>query len=600
MNKLNIDFISLLPYVIDAYSHVYGDEYRSTISKKINHTIIISYNDYEGIRDYAFYLDKCKSRELSIRFLEEIGITDIKYDKDNYNKPFDRQTEEILDCLIDSSLGFSEVTDYWSPLLAFDSNNNSDPKRLLLNRIKIINFLLGSDHEKITEDDIDSFIETEEFSQLLGKIKEYKTVYEKLLDEYKEWKKQLDPYKKYAKDEEERKKGILQERKDYFFMEILYKLPTAVRESISGKGYEEKKEIILGSCEISSKFDFESFSSQNMEELKSPDVNHWKKYWIVYSQSNYLKRLGVTFPDEKMLECATEEDVANYLSFLNQDDVKKFIPSEDTISYISSTRERMYELALIEYYTTRKDFLDIFKVFPNTEDNLRFVYHQIKDKNVCVNNYDDLLSIMFYTVRLNDGGLLFNNFLHECGHVIDGARAKSGFERLDNECIDRNPYDSNFRKYEKFNETLTDMFTLEALDFLHSQGIYLIEQKELTKLDTSNVNTAAITKELLQPLLQKYRNYVIKAKINSDPQELIKYIGEDNFEDLVDAVNKVDLLSRNGVLYDIDKNPEDPMVIDYFGQVERVKQIYTNIDNYYTSNFGGLPSDDFGSTPKTR
>ena len=39
MDKLNIDFKSLLPYVIDAFSSVYGDEYRSIISKKINNSI---------------------------------------------------------------------------------------------------------------------------------------------------------------------------------------------------------------------------------------------------------------------------------------------------------------------------------------------------------------------------------------------------------------------------------------------------------------------------------------------------------------------------------------------------------------------------------
>ena len=53
---------------------------------------------------------------------------------------------------------------------------------------------------------------------------------------------------------------------------------------------------------------------------------------------------------------------------------------------------------------------------------------------------------------------------------------------------------------------------------------------------------------------------------------------EDNFEELVDAVNKVDYLSRNGVMPKIDKSPEDAMVIEYFEQIERVKQIYNNID----------------------
>ena len=70
MDKLNIDFKSLLPYVIDAFSSVYGEEYRSIISKKINNCIILSYHDVEGLNDYVSYLKRCKGRELSIRFLE--------------------------------------------------------------------------------------------------------------------------------------------------------------------------------------------------------------------------------------------------------------------------------------------------------------------------------------------------------------------------------------------------------------------------------------------------------------------------------------------------------------------------------------------------
>ena len=123
MDKLNIDFKSLLPYVIDAFSVVYGEEYRSIISKKLSNSIIVSYQDVEGLSDYVLYLKRCKSRELSIRFLDEIGIDVQKYKKDNYTETFDNKIESILNCLIDSCFCFSKDSYFWSPLLAFDSNN---------------------------------------------------------------------------------------------------------------------------------------------------------------------------------------------------------------------------------------------------------------------------------------------------------------------------------------------------------------------------------------------------------------------------------------------------------------------------------------------
>lgn len=610
MDKLNIDFNSLLPYVIDAFSSVYGNEYRSIISQKIKNTVIVSYHDLEGLNDYVSYLKRCKAREFSIRFLDEIGIDVKKHKKSNYTEPLDSDVQKILDCLIGAGFGFSSkaVVDYWSPLRAFNSNNKTDSKRLLENRIKIINYLLGNEQEKITKESFESFAETKEFSELLKKINEFNIVYEKLLSEYNYWANQLEPYEKYVEDEKKRKEDILQKKKNELFREIFNQLPLSIKVSISNKTFEEQLETILGSMDISAKSIIESFRYEQMEKLKSSDVDPWDKFLIVFWQSNYLKKLGITIPNENMLKCDSEENIANYLSFLNQDDIRKYLPSDELISYTLSTREKKYEEALREYYTTRKDFTDAMKVFGNNPSNLEHIYNQIKNKRVCImgqggtNDKNEFISIMFYTIRISDGGLLFHSFMHEYGHVIDQSQRGCGFEFFDDygENPRKNPYDNAFRKYEKFNETLNDMFAIEAIRILQDQGIYLLEPEEFTSLDTSNYNTASITKSLLQPLLQKFRHQVIKAKINSEPEELIKYIGEDNFEELVDALNKVDYLSRNGVVPKIDKSPEDAMVIEYFEQGERVKQIYINIDSYYANKFGNFPTDGFEGTIKKR
>ena len=202
----------------------------------------------------------------------------------------------------------------------------------------------------------------------------------------------------------------------------------------------------------------------------------------------------------------------------------------------------------------------------------------------------------WFTISINISSNIFEN-----GHVIDQTQKGTGFESFDDVGDnERNPYDNTFRKYEKFNETQNDIFTQEAVKILQDQGIYLIEPKEFTKLDYSNRNTPAITKKLLQPLVQKFRQHIIRAKINTNPEELIMYIGENNFEELVDTVNKVDYLLRNGVKFKMDKFPEDAMVKEYFQQIERAKQIYINIDNYYANKFGNLQTDGFEETTKKR
>lgn len=280
----------------------------------------------------------------------------------------------------------------------------------------------------------------------------------------------------------------------------------------------------------------------------------------------------------------------------HQDNVR--IGFLELINYISTIREEKYEEAMKEYYTTRKDFMNAIKMFGNNQKNFETIYNII---NIIVgegatNDNNEVFSLMFYTIR--DKGTLCLGFMHENGHIINQTENGCGFETWDT-ITDKNPYDKAFCKYEKFNETLNDMFTIEAIKYLQNQGIYLIEPKEFTA-NPDNWNTALITKNLLYPLIQKFRKQVIKAKINAKPEELVKCIGKDNFENLVDAVNKVDYLSRNGVISKIDETPEDAMVLEYFETLERVKQIYMDIDAYYANNFESLSTNSNENSGKQR
>jgi len=609
MDKLSIDFKKLLPHAIDAFTKVYGEEYHEIILSKLNNALIIPYYDVEGLRDYISYIKRCKSREYSIKFLDEIGIDVNKYKKDNYSAPLDEEIEKIIECYLGSSnLGFSKEKDYYAPLQAFNPNNQTYYKRLLRNKIKIINYLLNNKQEEVTEENFDLFVETEKYKEIFKKINEFNIVYEKLLLEYRKWEEQLQPYEEYVESEYSRKLEILKRKKISTFSEIADKLPHPVIDAISNKTLEEQCDAVFGNVDISVTSLIETFSSDKMEKLKSKDVDKFDKFYIISLQTSYLSNLGIDLPDGKILECDTEEAVNKYLTYLNQDDIKKYIPSDELISYITSIREKNYEECMREYYGSREDFIEAMRLFGNRESYFNYIYDKIKNKKVCIAGQggtigdNKFISIMFYSIRVWDGGMLSHTFMHECGHIIDQSPRGTGFESSEdfNDNSIKNPYDNAFRKYEKFNETLNDIFTMEAVELLHNEGIYLIEPSQFTILDTSNNNTSLITKKLLQPLLAKFRPQVIKAKIEADPEELIRYIGKDNFEELVDVVNKVDYLSRNGVDSKINTLPEDEMVKEYFKQVERAKKIYANIDDYYRNNVEFFTENPYSEIRKSR
>ena len=596
MDNISIDLKKVLPFVIEAFTFVYGEKYRDIISDKINNAIIIQHYNIESLKEYILYIEECQKREYAVKFLEKIGVNVEKHKKANYTEELDSEVENLLEYYIDSSyFGFSDKTDYYVPLQAFKQGNNENPKKLLQNKIKIINYLLDDEHELVTEKNFDLFTKTEEYQQILKKIDELNLVYEPLLSEYRKREEKLKPYKDYLDSETGRKAKILEKNKQLLFEDIYQKLPMSMKAALSSKSLEEKITTILGSTDIGSASIIELFNSNRMKKLKSENVDVLTKSVIVSRQLNYLKSICGYIVSGKEIKFGTEENINKYLTFLEQEDVKQYIPSDDLIHFVTSTREKKYEEALREYYTTREDFLN-FKEQGFNEDSLEYIYENMKGESVFVfgrgatTDDNKFVSIMFYTIRNDDGGSLCFTFMHECGHIIDQNENGIAFES----CMDfsdssmKNPYDSTCRRYEKFNETLNDIFTIEAIEFLHSQGIYLIEPQKFTLEDVSNYNTALITKNLLQPLLLKFRSQVISAKINADQNELTRYIGQDNFEELVDVVNKVDYLSRNGVINKIETSPEDELVKEYFKQVNRAEKIYHNIDDYYDNNYQTL------------
>lgn len=588
MDNLSIDLKKVLPFVIEAFTFVYGEKYRDIISDKINNAIIIQHYNIENFKEYILYIEECQKREYAVKFLEKIGVNVEKYKKTNYTEELDNKIEKILEYYInDSDFGFSNKTDYFVPLQAFKKDNNTNPKRLLLNKIKIINYLLNDEHELVTEKNFDLFTKTEEYQQILKKIDELNLVYEPLLSEYKKWEEKLKPYKDFIDSETERKKRILEKNKSLLFEDIYPKLPITIKDAISNKPKDEKIATILGPTDISSESIIELFDSNKMEQLKAEDTDFLTKTVILSRQLNYLKNTYGDTIDEK--------EINNYFLFLEEEDIKQFIPSDDLIHFVTLAREKRYEEAIREYYTTRKDFLNL-KEQGFDKDSLEYIYENMKGESVFVygkgatRSDNKFVSIMFYTIGSDDGGILGYTFIHECGHIIDQNEKGIAFESCKDFSITsmKNPYDNTCRKYEKFNETLNDIFTIEALEFLHSHGMYLIEPQKFTLEDVSNYNTALITKNLLQPLLLKFRSQVISAKINVDQNELTRYIGQDNFEELVDVVNKVDYLSRNGVINKIETSKEDELVKEYFKQVNRAEKIYHNIDDYYDNNYQTL------------
>lgn len=115
-------------------------------------------------------------------------------------------------------------------------------------------------------------------------------------------------------------------------------------------------------------------------------------------------------------------------------------------------------------------------------------------------------------------------------------------------------------------------------------SLILLEPKEIIQGNYNNNNTLKETKDILMPLLERYRKQVIDAKLSSNHESLTKYISKENFEQLVDVINKVEYLKTQDLRKKLDNNTEDITVAKYKQAKKQAELIYINIDNYHKSH----------------
>ena len=562
MDLLNLDLKTILKYATSAFIKVYGEEYQSIIEKRISDAIYIFYQNPDSLNFYLNYLKKCKQNELSIKFLEKIGITILADNKD-CTKDLSLDLARILAGFIgNENAAFNkECAMSHAPLLAFLKGNSAAK---LENKLRLINYMRGLDKEPITEENLEQFIKTEEYAKILKEINHCLKIYQELLSEYQNWEATLEPYKEYIKKEKQKRKIVLDKIKLKMLNLILGIMPNFMREIIIKKPLEEQLKILLDDsqrCEPN----LNAFSEENILKLKNNPSSNWM---LIRKQLIYLRGFGVETPSFNDII----EDIDGYLKFLNQSWVKQFILS-GFIRMIDYDCQSIYEREMGNYYLDKNDKLAIIRgMLCSTMDNDGISV-------TGVTKGDNISIVMLYTFSPKYQGHQFFAFLHEIGHVIDYDYNGCGFEVYDNNM--RNPYNQSCRLYEVFNETINDILASEVIDILNQQNIYLIEPKECTSLNQKHMNTFNLTRDLLMPLLKKFRNQVIRAKITANPDELIRYIGKENFEALVDVVNKVQHLCSQAIIPTKTGMMTEDIYCEYKEQLERLEQIYNSIDVYF-------------------
>lgn len=566
---MNLNFKTNFPFIIDAYSHIYGEEYRDIISEKICNTKICFYLNIDGELEYIKKLKILKKQEYLDEFLFFI---DSNSDKQLYNKII-----KILKGNIKYLFENDQNDKLYLLLENFNDNNYLLENNIFNSKLIMLNYLLN--RNDIDENNCEKIIDDKILIEVERILKEYLALSKK----YKDYEESFSSKENYLRSEEKICQHYEKEEKQKLFNEIYQDFPEYVRNKNSSKTFEELFELFFDDYD----YGISLFRSEIINKLNSIDYENIDSVKeIVFLQNLFLSKIGFDVPKLKY-DDINKDDIFKHVEFINNEIKRKRLFNKEFVDDIINKYKLAISNGKKKYYMNREDYINFVKENWSLKDIEDISIYEIVNKSMCIvdttDNDDKLNVLLYFGIDKNVLGILSYCFMHECCHVIDEGKYYCGFDMYGYSQV--NSFNQEYRKYERFNETITDMLAIEAIEYLEKCDIYMFEDKSIIDEDKRwNSNTSSLNKELLYPLLNKYRKHVIDAKINSDPRFLIDYIGEENYEELVFLLNWLDDLCFNGLTYSISNNINDKLTEQYYFILTRKEVLYQKIDDYYNRN----------------
>ena len=527
---LNIDIKDKIPDILEAYTKVYGEEYRNLISERLNNIIYLFYNNLQGVSYYYNFLIDCKKKELAMKFLQNSNIDISSLIPSTYSESLSDELKDVIEKYIGS---YEQI----------------DNEKQIINKCKI----LGID------------------------IKEYS----KILEEYKKYIQEIFIYKDYINKELKRKNEILLKEKIELLNKIDDMLPINIKMHLYNNfnSLEERACALLTNTNDEKSY-FNYFLPKYEDYLKNEKSKFELKDLIYKYRIKYLKSLKIPIGEN-----CFNNNKEYYEYLMKQESIKELIMPINLIDKISEFEDKLMESAEKKFFYTSEEFLQSQKSI-NTPNFKKLYFDIYTRKMSCINNFQNsilLIPRLFFTVNPQDFGILDHKLLHEICHVIESHKLNEnsysvGFQVI-GDAIEFNQYSKDKRKYERLNEFITEVFAIEALEHLHKKGIYILESPNIIN-DNIKVLDIYDRIELISKFVNKYRKPIIKARLLGNMEILYNTVGKENFEELNDYINKLDYLLTEF------KEPfnDEELDIQYQEHVkktyQKVYEVYSNMESY--------------------
>lgn len=567
----------------EAVLKVIGEKYRDAANAKMDKILFIEHTNIEGLNNYIDCLKDAKAKELFLKFFKTIGIDVERFKNIDSNSPY---YSEYID-LVELFFGFQTAFEFKTIKFGIESFGKecfyADLARDA--QILFLNGYLFNGEEIINEDNYEEFKNTAVYKKTEESILKWLDILNELKNDYNSFLEELKETTDYIKNVED----IIDKEKQHATLRIYInnksKFPKGVLKYLENNfSRAEERANVLGNLD-DKLFGFSIFSPEYDEILKSDDKK--ARELVIRKRLEYFYSVGYIPADFYDLSV----DINGlYESVMNRPDIDLFLPSLELINNLETIKESIiYKIKLDFLLEHDEKFLNSLKE-ANISYDKDFIAKNIVNKDVCqiipvyIIDRGPFVAF-FFSLKKEICGIVDYVYIHEFIHILHVLFCdKQSILGLDEDDTP-NPYDSNFRLYERFNETLVDLVACDALKVLHGDFGVMMFEEEYALLSPIDRNTSIIVKNVLYPFYKKYFDLIVEASMTANIDLLKNNLGENNLSELVDLVNYIDKLARKDDLYSEIKNSNyDSLVYqEYLSKLEKVMDVYENMETYRSS-----------------
>ena len=544
-----------IPYIMEAYIKVYGEEYREHIKEnfdKVDYIFLTTIDYYRKFIDiFAFKL----MREVYHQINQTIEL----------NSEYSNYVNDLLaDINYDPYLDFlrKNIRGYLVDLR--NTEHNIEKQKLLDSQIKLVDDIL------IKFDRI--------MDVLLPKVDQMRPIYEK--NEQKRIKMQKEFISKHQKLLNDSEKQYIIEH-PYYDVKDFIKKSEKLKYYISCPLSDDDFDVFIVGDILCFDSEFDNSSAElikQREKILAELVSDYKNYNLNLNDgAALLDFLQFTYVDKFNFV-----DYGKIALKLLKEELKVY---KQDFKYEMADYNRTYKYIIFIYDFIKKYINPVldreFKKINIIYDNaslLSIGYEFLISflKNTYSNNYLSLyrkdygnnLGIQIQFLCLNqldwmsfksDGKIEieFNEILgHELGHVATIRDNNTGL--------------GNGNDLENFNELLNQYTNVKKDKYLDERGILF---KSSCFVNAHKLALARINLFLLEPLVAKYERQVLDASINNNVNIIIDFMGEDLFNEYIGVINSFHQHQREKYQKARQIFEEEP---DY---VESIKQRINDIMN---------------------